>query len=135
MAFWSDPVVRTGLTLLVLLACAEGIRALVSPFRRYGLPACIIGGVLGLMLGPSVFDLLPSDPGVLRTGVYHALGVVFIALSLQAPSPSKSAAGRSMAFGITGLVALQTAVGLAVVLVLGLALRSPVHPGLGLMQP
>jgi len=135
VAFWTDPLVLTGLTLLALLAAAEGIRALVSPFKRYGLPASIIGGSLGLLLGPSALDWLPSDTGVLRMGVYHALAVVFIALSLQPPAPGKSSAGRSMAFGITGLVALQTVVGLGIVLCLGGVMGAAVHPGLGLMLP
>jgi ESS family glutamate:Na+ symporter len=125
----------TGLSLLALLAVAEGIRAAVPLLRTYGLPASILAGVLGLALGPGVLGLLPADPDVLRTGVYHALGVVFIALTLQAPAPGKSASGRSMAFGITALIALQTALGLAVVLGLGMGTGAPLHPGLGLMLP
>jgi len=135
MDFWANPVVLTGLVLVALLAFAEVVRAAVEPFRRFGLPASIIGGTFGLILGPSVLDWIPVDLSVMRTGVYHALGLVFIALSLQTPAAGTGAGGKSMAFGITTLVALQTVVGLAVVLALGTVVGTHLHPGFGLMLP
>ncbi len=135
MEFWSNSFVFTALTLVTLLAVAEFIRALIAPLRRFGLPASIIAGTLGLGLGPSGLDALPVDLSILRAGVYHALGIVFIALSLQAPAQGMGGGGKSMAFGITTMVCMQTVLGLAVVLILGLVLGSQVHPGFGLMLP
>jgi len=139
MAFWQHDLVSTGLMLALLLVAAEALGAALPPLRRVGIPASITAGLMGLLLGPELVGLLPLSTEVLEAGVYHALGVVFIALSLQAPraapdgSPAGSS-GRSMAFGITAMVALQTVIGLAVILGLGLA-GDAVHPGFGLMLP
>ena len=136
MAFWNNGVVLTILMLAGLLAAGELILLLVPPLRRVGIPASIIGGTLGLLLGPSVLGLLPIYSEVLEAGVYHGLAVVFVALSLCAPAKGGSSGGaRSMAFGITAMVATQTAVGLAVVLLLTLLLGVQLHPGFGLMLP
>lgn len=105
------------------------------------MPGSILAGCLGLALGPSALDLLPLHVGVLEAGVYHGLAIVFIAVGLQAPpasadggrKPAKSA--RSMAFAITTMVALQTLIGLVLVLVLGWIQGAHFHPGLGLLLP
>jgi ESS family glutamate:Na+ symporter len=136
MQFWHNDVVFALLTVVGLLAAAEAIRAVVAPMRRYGLPASIVGGTLGLVLGPSVMGVLPLYGDVLEAAVYHGLAVVFIAVSLQPPAQGKQGGGaRALAFGITAMVALQTAVGLGVILLLGLAVGSHYHPGFGLMLP
>ncbi len=139
MAFWQNDLVTTGLLLALLLVVAEALCGVIPPLRRLGIPASILAGVLGLLLGPEVVALLPLSTDVLESGVYHALGIVFIALSLQAPRKAAdgtkaSSSGRSMAFGITAMVALQTVIGLALVMGLGL-LGDAVHPGFGLLLP
>lgn len=111
----------------------------MGPLRRLGVPTSILAGVLGLLLGPELAGLLPLSTEVLEAGVYHALGIVFIALSLQSPRRQEGGgaarhSGRSMAFAITFMVALQTAVGLLLVMGLGL-LGDAVHPGFGLLLP
>lgn len=139
MEFWQHDLVTTGLLLALLLVLAEGLAGLLPPLRRLGVPTSILAGVLGLLLGPELMGLLPLSTEVLEAGVYHALGIVFIALSLQSPRRQQGGgaarhSGRSMAFGITFMVALQTVVGLALVMGLGL-LGDDVHPGFGLLLP
>lgn len=136
MEFWSNGLVATVVTLAGLLGASEVLRWMVPPLRRIGVPASIVAGVLGLLLGGSGLGLLPLHQGVLEAGVYHALGILFVAVSLQQPAVrgQTGANARAMAFGITTMVALQTVVGLAVVLALTVA-AGPVHPGFGLLLP
>jgi len=137
MSFWTGPVVLTALTVALLLAVSEGLRASVRPLARLGLPACIVAGVLGLALGPDGADLLPVDRSVLESTVYHGLAVVFIAVGLQRPATGGGlrSSVASFTFGIPLMESLQAFVGLAVVLVLGLVTGAAIHPGLGLMLP
>jgi len=134
--FWENGVVRTVLLLAVLLAVAEIVRGLAEPLRRIGLPASIIAGAIGLVVGPGLMGWLPMDGEVLKTGVYHALGIVFIAVSLQTPAEGAGGGGgKAMAFGITVMAAVQTIVGLGIVLVLGTLAAQHMHPGMGLILP
>ena len=136
MDSWNNPVVPTAFSLLLLLLVGEGLRALLPALRRAAIPASILAGAVGLFLGPSALDMLPVDIDVLEAGVYHALAVVFIAVSLQAPkgaAPGRSA--RAMAFAIASMTSLQTAVGLLGVLLIGVGMGAVVHPGFGLLLP
>ena len=136
MAYWANPVVITFLSLAVLLVLAEGVRAVIPPLKNLGVPASIVAGALGLLIGPGVLGLLPMDTDVLETVVYHGLAVVFIAVALQTPKGGKTGPGvRSMAFGITTMVGMQTALGLLLALGLGVVLGSHLHPGFGLLLP
>lgn len=135
MSFWENPVVPTLLALAAFLAIAELIRGVIPPLRTLGIPASIVAGALGLLLGPSVLGLVVLDGEVLEGLVYHGLAIVFIAVSLQTPKKGGGVGARSIAFGITTMVAMQTVVGLAIVLAMGLLLGSTVHPGLGLLLP
>lgn len=124
MTFWAHPLVGTVLALGVLLAAGQ----LAQPYLR--LPAGIFAGLLGLLLGPSALGWVGLDTTALETGVYHALGIVFICVALQ-PQANEGPRGQAtpMALGISVMVTLQTAVGLGLALLLG------VHAGFGLLLP
>lgn len=125
MSYWTHPAILTCLALGTLLAVGFAVQ------RRVSVPASIVAGTLGLLLGSSVLGWLPLDQTTLEAGVYHGLGLVFVALGLQRPKEAtgRRRQARSMAFGISVMVALQTVVGLSLALALG------VHVGLGLLLP
>jgi len=132
--FWTGPVLRTAMILLLLLGAGELLRRGVPGLKGLGIPSCILAGVLGLALGPSAAGLLPFDVSVLESLVYHALAVVFIAVGLQ---PAEAVAGpvgpgvRSFTFGIPLMQSLQIALGLGLVLLIGAVGVAAPHPGLG----
>ena len=129
MEFWQSGRVITVLMLAVLLMIGTGLRR-IGPIGRLGIPASIIGGILGLLLGEGLFAVLPMDSGTLEGIVYHGLAIVFIAVSLQTPKRAGRTGGAvSFALGIAFFLNFQAVIGLLVVLVLGL------HPGLGLLLP
>lgn len=127
MHYWESPWVVTALVLVGLLLVAELARR-VLPLGV--VPSCIVAGVLGLLGGPDVLALLPVDRQVLETIVYHALGVVFIAIGLQRPAGPGGGGARSIALGVPFVMTVQTMIGLVAVLMLG-----DLHPGFGLMLP
>lgn len=135
MDFWTAPVVPTLLVLALLLGVAEGLRRALPPLGRAPLPSAILAGTLGLALGPSAAGVLPVDVGVLEGLVYHGLALVFIAVSLEAPAAdARPASGASMGFAITAMFTAQMAIGLGLVVLLGLVGDAP-HPGWGLLLP
>ncbi len=138
MEFWQQPAVLTILLIAALLAGSELVRGLIPVFNRFGVPGAIVAGVLGFVLGPPVLGWVPLDVDVLKNIVYHALGVVFIAVSLQTPEKGEGhqgGGGLSYGFLITVLVAMQTVVGLGLVLMLGFLAADHMHPGFGLILP
>ncbi|MEZ4320808.1 MAG: hypothetical protein R3F61_25225 [Myxococcota bacterium] len=124
MEFWQGTFAPTAISVAVLL----GVASVVG--RRLPIPSSILAGVLGLIAGPGVLGWLPLDTASLEVGVYHALAVVFICIGLQRPAQDRSRGeARAMAFGISTMVAMQTCIGLALALLMG------VHAGFGLLLP
>lgn len=141
MRFWTAPFVPNALTLLALLLVAALVVRAIPTLRRIGVPNAIVAGLLGLLLGPSVADVLPVDTTVLETIVYHAFAVVFIAVGLQSsPKAKVGGSARSMAVGIATFGVGQALLGFALVAIWIAISRSDLHPGfswmvtLGFMQ-
>ncbi len=129
MAYWQSGTALTFTLVLVVLALGAVLRHAVPALARIGLPTSILGGVIGLALGPSAAGLLPMNVESLESLVYHGLALVFIAVGLQTPRKGSGAAGAiSFSFGFPLLIALQMLIGLAAVLVMG-----DIHPGVGMM--
>lgn len=59
----------------LLLIIAQIIRTLVKPFQKLYIPSSVIGGGMGLILGPQVLNVIPwSD----QIGSYAYLFVLFL---------------------------------------------------------
>ena len=50
----------------VLLFIGAFLRAKIRLFQKLYLPACVIGGFLGLIVGPNVLNLIPVSGDVQR---------------------------------------------------------------------
>jgi glutamate:Na+ symporter, ESS family len=137
MGYWSGGYVQDLLIIVALLALAAGIRRRFEPLQRLGMPDALIAGGFGLLLGPTVLGLLPFSAERLELFIYHALALVFIAVSLQAPPPSKgSKTARSISFAIPLVATLQGVLGLACVLGWNALAGAPaLHSGLAMMLP
>jgi ESS family glutamate:Na+ symporter len=137
MEFWTPGAVTTLLALAAVMAVTASLTRAIPGATRLGLPPSILAGTAAFLLGPGALGWLALDLDVLKVLVYHALAIVFIAVSLETPRVTPAGRGRgarSMAFAITAMVAMQTAVGLLVVLGLDL-FGEAVHPGFGLLLP
>ena len=140
MEFWQSRIIQTGLALVVLLIIGELARAAAARFSgssKAGIPASILAGAIGLLLGPEVIGLVDLDRQVLETVVYFGLGVVFIAVGLKEPAAGKAEARagiKSFALGVPVMISVQLGIGIALVMALR-TVGSDVHPGVGVMLP
>lgn len=132
MQHWNAGIVVNLLAVAVLLALAAGLRNRIGPLRALGIPHCIVAGVLGLALGPSVLDVLPMSIPDLELLVYHGFALVFIAVGLQRPADAERPGGaRSVAVAIPTMAVLQIIVGLVVVG--AWHIWGALHPGFALL--
>jgi len=135
MDFWQQGPVLDGLLIATLLFGA-GLLRLIGPVRRLGVPGSILAGCLGLILGHGALGVLPLDKGALESLVYHGLGIVFIAVSLQQPAKgTKGGGATSFALAVPVMLCIQGIVGLGFVMVLSLFAAEAMHPGFGLLVP
>lgn len=132
MRFWQSGAALTGLSIIVLLLGCELLARAIPSLRRLGVPLSIVAGTLGLLLGEQVVGLFALDVELLELIVYHGLAIVFISVSLHTPAKGGRTSGSvSMAFAICAIMAIQSAVGLGLVL----GIDRTMHPGFGLALP
>lgn len=140
MGYWGGGYVQDILIVLALLAVAAGLRRAIAPMQKLGMPDALIAGALGVAFGPAGFDVLPFASERLQLVVYHALALVFIAVTLQSPPPGKrSGTARSIAFAVPVIACIQGIVGLVCVLGWNAAHAGaqtpPLHAGFSMMLP
>ncbi len=137
MAYWSGGYVQDLLIVIALIAVAAGLRRVIGPLSRLGMPDALIAGAIGIVFGPAVLGLLPFSAERLEFVIYHALALVFIAVSLQAPPPGKrTGTALSISFAIPAIATLQGVVGLVCVLGWNLFAGGPeLHTGFSMMLP
>ena len=136
MSFWSSGAAGAILYVLACLGGATLLRTRIAALHRLGIPDCILAGVIGLILGPSVSGLVNIDTSVLESVVYHGLALIFITVGLQRPAKGgSSAGGKSMAFAIPFLAVMQGFIGLSLVLIISAITAEALHPGFGLLLP
>ena len=137
MQYWAGSFVQDLLIIISLIAVAAGLRRVIGPLARLGMPDALLAGALGIVFGPTVLDVLPFNAENLELAIYHALALVFIAVSLQAPPPGeRSGATRSLIFAIPIIATLQAIVGVGCVLIWNAVSGEPsLHTGFGVMLP
>ncbi len=132
MQYWTPGIVVNLLALAVLLGLAAVLRNRIGPLRRLGIPDCIVAGTLGLLVGPSVLDLVPYSIPDLELLIYHGFALVFIAVGLQRSRPGTHPGGaRSVAIAIPTLAVMQMV--LAFAIVAAWQAWGGLHPGFGLL--
>ncbi|UCD38957.1 MAG: hypothetical protein JSW54_05630 [Fidelibacterota bacterium] len=121
--------------LSILLIAGAALRRYVPFFQKYLVPNNIIGGFLGLIIGPQLLGL--TNFSVERFGlyVYHLLALVFIAIGLRQQKTRWGTGPVSTGFGMITILCLQGFVGLLVALVLVYSFLPDLFPGFGLLLP
>lgn len=103
----------------ILLVIGAGLRAIIRPFQTLMIPASVIAGILGLVLGPQVLGWLPfSDQ--LSTYSSVLIAVVFAAVAMTDDFDVRKLNRNVGGFAAHGVLmyALQVALGMGMVLVL-----------------
>ncbi|MDZ7717319.1 MAG: sodium/glutamate symporter [Balneolaceae bacterium] len=119
----------------VLLVIATYLRSKVSILQKYLIPANLLAGTLGLILGANLLGWIDLTSERLGTYVYHLLALLFIALGLRAP---KSKMGlSSVKFGLIFLSVylVQAIVGLIIAFILIYTFLPDLFAGIGLLPP
>ena len=117
----------------LLLLLGQLVRAHLALVQRLFLPANVLAGLTGLVLGPHALDLLPFSDSV---GTYPGILIALIFASLPFSSGAISVAARRRPVGelcaySTLVIFLQWGAGLLFGLVLLRSLWPALHPGFG----
>lgn len=131
------------LSLFLLLGTA--LRRYVPFFQKYLIPNNIIGGFLGLILGPQIlghvfkgfsfadYSYVPLNSDRLGVYVYHILALTFIAMGLR---KEKTHWGKGpLSTSLTGLFCFlgQATIGLLVAFLLIVTIEPDLFPGIGML--
>lgn len=119
----------------VLLVISTYLRSKIGILQKYLIPANLLAGVLGLILGANLLGWIDLTSNRLGTYVYHLLALLFIALGLRAP---KSKMGlSSVKFGLIFIAVylVQAIVGLTIAFLLIYTLLPDLFAGIGLLPP
>ena len=134
--FWE--YVKNFIFLSVLLMVAIIIKSRVKFFQKYLIPTAIIGGFIGLILGPEVlkvFNFSSKSMGVL---IYHLMAIGFVALALKdrqkQPDDEKSSIFKT-GLGIISAYLMQGILGFAISLALVYTIFPDLFAPFGLLLP
>ncbi|REL38790.1 hypothetical protein DYD21_02225 [Rhodohalobacter sp. SW132] len=119
----------------LLLVAGLLLRNRISLFRRYLIPANLIGGALGLVLAGNGLGWIDLTSERLGIYVYHLLALLFIGLSLRAPRKKigLSSVKTGILFICTYLV--QGIIGLIIAFLLIFTIMPDLFAGIGLLSP
>jgi len=118
-----------------LLLAGFFIRYKISFFQRYLIPANLLAGILGLMIGMNGVGWIDLTSERLGVYVYHLLALLFIGLSLRATRKKigLSSVKTGMIFIITYLV--QGIIGLVIAFALIATIQPDLFAGIGMLPP
>jgi glutamate:Na+ symporter, ESS family len=134
--FWE--YVRNFIFLSLFLLAAIIIKSRVKFLQKYLVPTAIIGGFIGLILGPEVSKLINFDPGTMGVLIYHLMAIGFIALALK--DRQKRAADEKgnvlkTGVGIISAYLMQGILGFGISLALAYTIFPKLFPPFGLLLP
>jgi len=117
-----------------LLVVGVILRAKVKIFQKFLIPASLIGGFIGLVLGPNGYNYIPLSNNL---GTYAGILIVlvFAAMPIGDKPTKQQLSGPAlggMFLNVTGIAVLQYGVGMALSLYV-LNKIWDLHPGFGLM--
>ena len=122
-----------------LILVGQLLRAKITLFQRFFMPASMIAGFLGLILGPSVLGILPfsdsigSYAGVLIILIFTVVGVN--GFELGAKGAAKGEVKRVFGYQIYKLVAMFIQFFIPIAITLGILVKTfpELNPGFGIL--
>lgn len=119
----------------VLLVLATLLRSRIGLFQKNLIPANLIAGFIGLILGMNVLGWIDLTTDRLGVYVYHLLALLFIGLALR--SPQEKLGISSVKTGLTFIITylIQAITGLIVAFLLIYFLMPDLFAGIGLLPP
>ncbi len=134
--FWE--YVKNFIFLSVLLLVAIIIKSRVRFFQKYLIPTAIIGGFIGLILGPEVLNVFKFSSESMGVLIYHLMAIGFVALALKdrqkRPADEKGTVFKT-GLGIISAYLMQGILGFAISLVLAYTIFPELFAPFGLLLP
>lgn len=110
-------VVVTLMWMIIFLAVATIIKSKSKFLRRHFVPAALLAGFMGLLLGPEVTNLITFDTSVLEKLVYHLSALGFIALTLKTTKSNRNLVNFNTGILTVLTYVFQAILGLVITLV------------------
>jgi glutamate:Na+ symporter, ESS family len=119
----------------LLLVLGTWMRSKIKLFQSYLIPANLIAGTMGLIIGTNLLGWVDLTSGRLGAYVYHLLALLFIALSLRAPQ--KKIGLSSVKFGLIfiSVYLVQAIIGLLIAFMLFYTFMPELFVGIGFLPP
>ncbi len=119
----------------VLLVLGTWLRSKVSVLQKYLIPANLIAGAIGLLLGANLLGWIDLTTDRLGTYVYHLLALLFIALGLRAPRNSIGLSSIKFGMIFLSVYLVQAIVGLILAFMLFYTIMPELFVGIGFLPP
>lgn len=119
----------------LLLVAATWMRSRIKVLQDYLIPANLIAGALGLLLGANILGWIDLTSDRLGAYVYHLLALLFIALGLRAPK--RKVGLSSIKFGLIFIFTylIQAIIGLLIAFLLFYTILPDLFVGIGFLPP
>lgn len=119
----------------VLLVLGTWLRSKVPILQKYLIPANLIAGVIGLIVGANLLGWIDLTTDRLGAYVYHLLALLFIALGLRAPRNSIGLSSIKFGMIFLSVYLVQAIVGLIIAFLLFYTLMPELFVGIGFLPP
>ena len=119
----------------LLLVIATWLRSKIGLLQKYLIPANLIAGTLGLILGANLLGLIDLTSARLGTYVYHLLALLFIALGLRAPRSKIGLSSVKFGMIFISIYLVQAIIGLLIAFLLFYTIMPELFVGIGFLPP
>ena len=119
----------------LLLILATYLRSRVGLLQRYLIPANLLAGAIGLLIGMNGMEWIDLNSDRLGTYVYHLLALLFIALGLRAPKKRLGMSSVKFSLIFLAVYLIQAIIGLSVAFILFYTILPDLFVGIGLLPP
>lgn len=119
----------------LLLVAGTWLRSKVGLLQNYLIPANLIAGVLGLLLGANLLGWIDLTTERLGVYVYHLLALLFIALGLRAPRKSIGISSVKFSLIFISTYLVQAIIGLMIAFLLFYTVIPDLFVGIGFLPP
>ncbi|PWN07689.1 hypothetical protein [Rhodohalobacter mucosus] len=119
----------------LLLIVATYLRSRVGFLQKYLIPANLLAGAAGLIIGMNGLEWIDLNSERLGTYVYHLLALLFIALGLRAPKKRLGMSSIKFSLIFLAVYLVQAIIGLVVAFILFYTFMPDLFVGIGLLPP
>lgn len=132
------PLVLDLCLISLFLAIGTFLKRKIPFFKKFLVPNSIIAGFIGLIVGPSLLNIVPKGAlsgNSLELLVYHLMAVGFIALALKERKKEKGVDITNTGAAIVSTYLLQGILGFGITLILAYTILPDLFPPFGLLLP